>query len=124
MEKPEKVVKVEESVEKYMEKSKKVEESVEKSKSWTIRKISRRVPMIVWNAIDKYVEARVLKYIVLKITAFKIVKMPILDNFKGFFLYFKSEIQTVKSFPGLIVVKLSKFWRICPTVSNKCHNSK
>ena len=65
LEKFKKVVKVEESVEKYMEKSEKVEESVEKSKSWTIRRISRRVPIKVWNAIDKYVEARVLKYIVL-----------------------------------------------------------
>ena len=65
LEKSKKVVKVNELVEKYMEKSEKVEESLEKSKSWTIRRISRRVPMKVWNAIDKYVEARVLKYIVL-----------------------------------------------------------
>ena len=49
-----------------MEKSEKVEKSVEKSKSWTIRRISRKGVGKVWNAIDKYVEARVLKYIVLK----------------------------------------------------------
>ena len=54
-----------EKSEKVLEKSEKVEESVKKSKSWTIRRISRRVHRKVWNAIDKYVEARVLKYIVL-----------------------------------------------------------